>query len=453
LRDFTPSAHESGSMPGRLFLLAGIPFFLSAMSAFVPPCPVQSYSSNDPPHQVFRIVYYREKSIPFAMDAPILKNIYAVNTDGSAEEKLTEDNHSSAPALSPDGSQIAYIHIKAETCEGCLLPAEYELYVMNADGTDPHFVALLESPLPYIRWSRDGKSISYGGSPRRQPTPLVFSGSPLYRSTLGSSESPRLLSKNVIGPFAWSPDEKWIAHGCSTERTQTRARIRLCLTEVGNQENPRIFTEGASPFGVSWSPDSTRIAYVVWDKSSKSIFVAGTDGSPAKALTGINWVFAQPHWSPDGQKILFEDTEKRKGAIFVINADGSNRQRLTEPKLQASDPIWSSDGKQIAFAGEVHDRLQVHLMNADGTALRGITHDQKMGYSVRAWLPGSTLLLLSCGHLESPHPDPAPSDVRLCVLDVNDPRGLPRQLAKDFHTTYSFAPVLRFPESAISSTP
>jgi hypothetical protein len=136
-----------------------------------------------------------------------------------------------------------------------------------------------------MRWSGDGKSISYGGSPRRQPTPLAFSGSPLYLSTLGSSESARLLSKNVIGPFAWSPDEKWIAHGCSTEQTQTRARIRLCFTEVGNQENPRILSEGASPFSVSWSPDGTRFAYVVRDKASKSIFVAGTDGSPAKALT------------------------------------------------------------------------------------------------------------------------------------------------------------------------
>jgi Tol biopolymer transport system component len=440
-------------MPTRLFPLAGLLFFLPATGAFVPPCPAQSYSLNDAPHQVFRIVYNRETSIPFAMDAPISKNIYAVNTDGSAEEKLTEDNHSFAPVLSPDGSRIAYVHIKAETCEGCLIPAEYELYVTNADGTDPHFVTPLESPLPLMRWSGDGKSISYGGSPRRQPTPLAFSGSPLYLSTLGSSESARLLSKNVIGPFAWSPDEKWIAHGCSTEQTQTRARIRLCLTEVGNQENPRILSEGASPFSVSWSPDSTRIAYFVWDKVSKSIFVAGTDGSPAKALTDINCIFAQPHWSPDGQKILFEDTEKRKGAIFVINADGSNRQRLTEPKLQASAPIWSPDGKEIAFAGEVHDWLQVHLMNADESGLRQITHHKKMGYSVHGWLPNSTLLLLSCGYLKLTHPDPAPSDVRLCVLDVNDPRGLPRQLAKDFHTNYSFAPLPGSPKSATSSVP
>jgi hypothetical protein len=161
--------HTNGSVPGRLFLRAGILFFLFAMSASVPPGPAQSYSSNEAPHQVFRIVYNRETSIPFAMDAPISKNIYALNTDGSAEEKLTEDNHSSAPVLAPDGSQIAYVHIKAETCEGWLIPAEYELYVMNADGTDPHFVAASEEPLPYISWSLCGLETRYP----TQPKPLT----------------------------------------------------------------------------------------------------------------------------------------------------------------------------------------------------------------------------------------------------------------------------------------
>jgi Tol biopolymer transport system component len=446
------SAFASGRVLGRLSLLSGTLFCLAANSAFPPRCPAQS-NSSDAPHPVFRIVYHREKSIPFAMDAPIFKNIYAVNTNGTSEEKLTEDNHSFSPVLSPDGSRIAYIHVRAETCEGCLFPAKYELYVMNADGTDPHFVAALDGPLPFIRWSRDGKSISYAGWPKRQPQPLAFSGSPLYLSTLGSSESSHLLSQNVIGPFEWSPDEKWIAHGCTTQQTQPRARIRLCLTEVGNQENPQVLPDGASSSGVSWSPDGTRIAYVILDKKAKSIFVAGTDGSSPKGLTDISWIFTRPQWSPDGQKILFEDTENRKGAIFVMNADGSNRQRLTEPKLQASNPLWSPDGSQIAFAGKVQAWLQVHLMNADGSGLRQITHDKKMGYSVRAWLPGSTLLLLACGYLESARPDPAPVDVRLCVLDVKDPSGVPRQLAKDFHSAYSFGLFEPAPTAVLSPHP
>jgi Tol biopolymer transport system component len=386
------------------------------------------------------------------MDAPISKNIYAVNTDGSAEEKLTEDNHSSAPVLSPDGSRIAYVHIKAETCEGCLIPAEYELYVMNADGTDPHFVAASEEPLPYISWSPDGKEISYVGWLKRQLPPRAFSGSPLYLFSVGSSESPKLLIEDVVRPIDWSPDGTWIAYGCTAARTNGQAQIRLCLTEVSNPGNSRVLPEGTTS-GISWSPDSTRIAFVVWSKTAKSIFVARTDDSPPKLLTGTNWILTKPLWSPDGQKILFEDMEKRKGTIFVINADGSARQRLTDSKLRASNPSWSPDGKQIAFAGAVHDWLQVHLVNPDGSSLRQITHDKKMGCSVHDWLPNSTLLLISCGYLKSPHPDPEPFDIRLCVLDIKDPQGLPRQLVKSLHTTYSFAPLPRAPKSAPSSTP
>jgi Tol biopolymer transport system component len=453
LRDSTPSAPGIGPLSGRLILPASTLFCLFATIAFAPRSLAQS-NSSDTPHQVFRIVYHRESTFSrYAMDAPIFKNIYMVNTNGGAEEKLTEDNHSFAPVLSPDGSRIAYIHITPETCEGCLLPAKYELYVMNADGSDPHFVAPLDGPLPFLRWSPDGHAISYGGWPRRQPQPLTFSGSTLYLASLGSSESPRLLNQNVIGPFAWSPDGKWIAHGCATEQTQARARIRLCLSEVANTGNSRMLPDGASLSGVSWSPDSKHIAFVVWEKNTKSIFVAGTDASSPRVLTDTSWIFCQPHWSPDGQKILFEDTEKRKGAIFVINSDGSNRNRLTGPKLKASGPVWSPDGSKIAFARKVDAWLQVHLMNADGSGLRQITHDKKMGYSVRAWLPGSSLLLLACGHLELAYPDPTPVDVRLCVLDVNDPSGAPRELAKDIHTAYSFAQIPSAPKSAAPSTP
>jgi len=70
-----PSAHAVGSMPRRLFPLAGLLFFLSATGAFVPPYPAQSYSLNDVPQQVFRIVCNRETNIPFAMDAPISKGL------------------------------------------------------------------------------------------------------------------------------------------------------------------------------------------------------------------------------------------------------------------------------------------------------------------------------------------------------------------------------------------
>ncbi|MBZ5541053.1 MAG: hypothetical protein LAN61_11105 [Acidobacteriia bacterium] len=416
--------------------------------------PAQVNSPNVAPSQVFRIVYDRMRNVPLAMDAPLFKNIYAINSDGSGEEQLTEDNHSFNPVLSPDGTKIAYIHIKPETCEGCLLPAEYEIYVMNADGTGPHVVAGMVGPDAKICWSPDEKTLSYTGFPVESNQNVPFAPeSPLYLVQLGSTASPRLLSHEIGDTFEWSPDGKWIAHGCPAPQKDSRSRIRLCLSETGKGEHFKVLPEGAFPYGFSWSPDGTRLAYVVAGKNTSALFVAGTDGSPPKSLTEVNSVIIAPQWSPDGKQIVFSDSGHGKRAVYVMNADGAARQRLTDPKLRAASPMWSPDGKQIVFTGVVHDRPQTYLVNADGSELRIVTHDEKMGCRNIAWLRDSRLLLLRCGY---PQPSPtfpmAASNENLYVVAV-DPAGQPRQLTKDGIGAISFAPVNPGPRRAGPTSP
>jgi TolB protein len=376
------------------------------------------------------------------MDASAFRNIFAVNTDGGGEENLTRDNHSLAPVFSPDGSRIAYLHIKSQTCEDCLLRAEYELYVMNADGTNPQFLNDLQSPFSQIRWSPDSKGIAYGGWSKRDPQSHVWSGSPLFLSKVDGPASPLLLVQEAVGDFEWSPDGKWIAHGCITQHSVPQTRVGHCLTKVGQSENPKILSPWPLSLGYSWSPDSTRVAFVEGDWKPHSIVVAGADGYPARVLTKPHSIVSRPRWSPDGTRIIFLDSDHGKSSIFRMNADGSNLQPLTEPKLQASDPMWSPDGKQIVFSGVVHDGLQVFLMRADGSTPRQVTHDKKMGCIAYTWLPTSNFLLLACGS-EKPPQDPAPRvhNRSLSLLDLDDPAGLPCPLAKDVPGPVSFAPL------------
>jgi Tol biopolymer transport system component len=436
-----PSAHANGPVTRRhLWFIFGL-FYLLATSALQPSCLAQANDATS--HQVFRVAYSRLKNIPLAMDAPTFRNIYAVNTEGRGEETLTHDNHSFSPVFSPDGSRIAYIHIKSETCEGCLFHAEYELYVMNADGSDPRFVAPLEGPLSQIHWSPDSKAISYRGWGKRNPKEPLLSGLPIYLAKLDGPAASVQLIQGVIGAFEWSPDGKWIVHGCVAHLTPS-PQAGLCLTNVGAPENPTVLSNGSLPFCFAWSPDSTRIAFVVGDKKSDSIFVAETDGSPPKALTGISWTFSKPQWSPDSQRILFDDIEGSKSAIFLINAEGSARLSLTEPKLRASNPAWSPDGRQIAFSAVVKGRAQVHLINADGSSLRQVTHDKKTRCSAYSWLPNGKFLLLSCGSVNHAV-DFAPlhQNLQLSLLDLDDQTVSPRQLANDVQGPISFAPVQR----------
>jgi len=61
-------------------------------------------------------------------------DIYVMNADGTGQARLTSDPAGeSGPAWSPDGTRIAFLSLRD-------LPAARNVYIMNADGSDPHVV-------------------------------------------------------------------------------------------------------------------------------------------------------------------------------------------------------------------------------------------------------------------------------------------------------------------------
>jgi Tol biopolymer transport system component len=139
--------------------------------------------------------------------------VYAIDFDGTNKRTILEptvpletDNHAANMAYSPDGERLFYQgHVVASngSGDGCC-----QLWVVNADGTDPH---RFESVNP-AAWtgvpsvSPDGRWVSYW-SVLRNTGDLQIRVAPADESGPSIATGPKM---NDFSPWAWSPDSSKI---------------------------------------------------------------------------------------------------------------------------------------------------------------------------------------------------------------------------------------------------
>src|SRR5881394_531409 len=174
--------------------------------------------------------------------------IYVMNTDGSGTQKLIDGESSTTfsvthPAWSPDGSKIAF----AATRNG-----NWDIYVMNADGSN--VTRLTTDPANDVApdWSRDGKQI-------------------VFTSTRG---------------------EGW---------------RDIYVMNVDGTNVKRLTSDPASDNNPVWSPDGSKIAFSS-DRvggGDTEIYVMNADGSGMTRLTFDPGPNDMPDWSPDGALIAY----------------------------------------------------------------------------------------------------------------------------------------------------
>jgi TolB protein len=170
------------------------------------------------------------------------EDLYALPLAGGLERRLTTTpENESAPALSPDGGQLAYVSDSGGVGR---------IRIANSDATNTHRLTAVTSPSPEAApsWSPDGR--------------LVFT------STEGGGAN---LSVAAAAEIATMPT----------------------LLAAANSS--------AAEVDAAWSPDGTRIAFISDRTGLARLYLLDLTTSHLVPITSAGDDVAQPAWLPDGR--------------------------------------------------------------------------------------------------------------------------------------------------------
>ena len=283
-------------------------------------------------------------------------------------------------------------------------PASNEIYLLDADGTNPRRLTDNADADWLPKLSPDGKRIAFDSNRARG------AGEPLNTVDLflmkADGKDQRLLTRG--GSASWSPDGKYIAFHRSASGTGLPINPNPSAATIDSDifvirvpdddepvEEPINITNspGQVDDDPDWSPDGEKIVFTrhpdtehpterPFPYPSQRIYVLDLDTGVVKQLSHSDFEERAPAWSPDGQRIAYMCRMGPNDAfgvptfeICVINADGTGFKRLTDNALLEATPTWSPDGQQIVFHGNVGGQAsaQLFVMNADGTVRTQLT--------------------------------------------------------------------------------
>lgn len=197
-----------------------------------------------------------------------------------------------------------------------------------------------------VAFSPDGTQLVFSSATLNQTT-SEWSHFQLMAVHLGGGTPVPLAKSGIIGaqflrdkmaPAAWSSDGKWIAAWRSTAST-----IRLIAIDTHNGRTVVDAPPGTQGQAVSWSPDSSRIAYAatlrLGNNAQQALATVSPNGTDRKLFWNrdSNLYYESessgepPAWSPDSSKLLVlarsgEDTDPLE--ILMVGADGSGITRV-----------------------------------------------------------------------------------------------------------------------------
>jgi len=239
--------------------------------------------------------------IVFVSDREENREIFIMNSDGTEQTRLTNNSWPDyTPSFSPDGMTIVFYSTIAEISSSTRTIHSYDIFTINADGTDLQRLTAEGSYIYLASYVSDYTQNAFDAAPRFSPN-----GRRITFATY------------------------FVGHGYDIFIMDADGSNQVRITDVeGYNSDPRF------------TPDGLKIFFRTHRTSGFHIYEMNLNGSDQVNLTkGADHAY-MGDFTAESKYIIFTDMYGFSGdyKIFVMDRDGANRKLLTTGHYQDRYP-------------------------------------------------------------------------------------------------------------------
>ncbi|MDH5823632.1 winged helix-turn-helix domain-containing protein [Luteimonas sp. RD2P54] len=246
------------------------------------------------------------------------------------------------PALSPDGSRVAFIRDGGE--------GGFDLYVKTIGSEDSLNLTASAGDERHPLWTPDGRTLLFAR--------VGASGTDIMRvSALGGGSTRVFADESLTGirGMSLSPDGSRIAYA---GRESPTAPYRIVLVTPATGARRVVSQPAPGSLGDTdprFAPDGRSIVFVrAVDEVTKDLYRVPLAGGEPTRLTFDNRKINGLAWSSDGSRLLFTSTRSGTYGLWSANPDGGELRALPLGSENVQQPATAPGIEAIAFEQWMH---------------------------------------------------------------------------------------------------
>jgi Tol biopolymer transport system component len=193
---------------------------------------------------------------------------------------------------------------------------------------------------------------------------------------LETGEDAATVRVNTISPLSWSPDGEWIAFSQLEIEGSFALLSDLYLWNPETSEVRRL-TRGARLKSPAFTPGGEIVAVRNEAGRNRLVVVDAESGAIRTLLDpGDMRQFSEPDLHPDGIELAVAEWQDGRIDVVIYDLDGTRLRNLTEsfPRSTNASPRYTADGRTIWFTSDVSGISNIHSVEVETGEIRRHTN-------------------------------------------------------------------------------